>query len=132
MASYESFMKLWSDNAKTCAQSATAAMFLPVFLIRELGIVDKNAPVIAGVNGFYVAAWILWLLAIVTANLYQLTASLLIQRDSGPGPRLYPRLQFWSMVVLLIAGFIACGLGAHDSYKTHQAEVAKTAAKRGG
>lgn len=131
MASYESYMKIWSDSAKTCAQSATAAMFLPVFLIRELGVVDKNSPVIGGVNDFYIAAWLLWLLAIVMANVYQFTAATLIQRDSNPGPRLYPRGQFWVMVALLIGGFMACGLGGYDTFQKHRATAATLPAKSG-
>lgn len=132
MASYESFMKIWSDSAKTCAQSATAAMFLPVFLIREFGVVDKNAPVIGGVSGFYVAAWLSWLLAILMANVYQFTAATLIQRDASPGPRLFPRQQFWAMVLLLIGGFVACGLGGYDTFKKHQATATPAPAKSAG
>ena len=92
-------------------------MFLPVFIIRELGSIEKNASVGPSINNYYIAAWAFWLVAIVMANIYQLTAATLIQWDTKPKARLYPRLQFWVMVLSLLAGFVACAFGAHQTFK---------------
>ena len=107
---YAQMMKSWMESAKTCAQLATAAMFLPTFITRDLIGVGKDKPLIGGVNGWFLLTWSAFILAIALAHTYQISATKLINTFGTVQPRLFPRFQFWLMVASLILG-MACFVG---------------------
>lgn len=111
---YVQMMKGWIESAKTCGQLATAAMFLPTFVTRDLIGVGKDKPLIGGVNGWFLVAWAAFILAIALAHTYQISATTLINTYVGKQPKLFPRSQFWLMVGALLFGMGCFVVGAHD------------------
>ena len=115
MVDYESRMKLWIESAKTSSQLATAAMFLPVFYIRELAAIEENAPVAASMNVYFLYSWIVFIVAIALSHTYQITATKLIATGGVFRFPLFPRTQYWLMVAALVLGLALFVRGAIDT-----------------
>ncbi|WP_422185989.1 hypothetical protein [Aquabacterium commune] len=101
---YVLMMESWMEAAKSCGQLAMAAMFLPVFVARDLLGVDKGAAMLNHINGSFLLAWAGFILAIALSHTYQISATTLIHSFEAKQPRLFPRLQFWLMVASLLGG----------------------------
>jgi hypothetical protein len=107
---YETRMRLWIDSAKTCAQLATAAMFLPIFYLRELGGIGKDAALSTALTENFFNAWLAWIVAIALAHTYQISAIKLI--EEGGNATVFPRVQYWGMVGALVLGALLFANGA--------------------
>lgn len=104
MSDYESRMKLWIESAKSCSQLATAAMFLPVFYIRELVAIGKDKPLVGAMDQSFFRCWIAFIIAIALSHTYQITATKLISVSGVLRFPLFPRTQYWAMVAALVVG----------------------------
>ncbi len=115
MTAYADTMKLWIDSAKACSQLAIAAMFLPVFFIRELIGVGQEKPLSSAQDESFVSSWIAFILAIVLSHTYQITATKLIATNGKLNVWLFPRAQYWSMLASLVIGLAFFVRGAVHS-----------------
>lgn len=104
---YVQMMKSWMEAAKSCGQLAMAAMFLPVFVARDLLGVEKGAAMLMNIHAPFLLAWAGFILAVALSHTYQISATTLINTFDARQPRLFPRLQFWLMVAALLGG-MAC------------------------
>jgi len=111
---YEKAIKLWAEGAKSCSQVAMAAMFLPVFWLREIGGIGDN-PLGRNVPGWFYWAWISWLASIALAHTYQLSAIRLIITKGRT--LTFPRIQYWLMLAALVVGTMSFAQGARDSLR---------------
>jgi hypothetical protein len=101
---YGYMMNGWVESAKSCSQLATAALFLPVFYLREIGGVGNENSLKTQLNDWFVAAWIALLVSIILAQTYQITATKLVASYGTLLPKLYPRTQYWLMLLALGSG----------------------------
>ena len=125
MADYEARMKLWIDSAKTSSQLATAAMFLPVFYTRELVATGKDKPLVVALDPSFIKCWIAFVVAIALAHTYQITATKLIETSGTLRFPLFPRVQYWMMVLALVVGMLFFVKGAmHTKVGTIQPPAA--------
>jgi hypothetical protein len=109
---HERTMKLWMEGAKSCGQLAMAAMFLPVFWLREVGGIKSDAPLQPGITSAFYGAWIAWIASIALSHTYQLSAiKLIVEKGRAT---VFPRLQYGLMVAALVVGAVAFAVGARD------------------
>jgi hypothetical protein len=123
MADYDIQIKLWIESAKASSQLATAAMFLPVFYVRELVAIGKDKPLV--INDSFVSCWVAFIAAIALAHTYQITATKLIATEGVLTFPLFPRTQYWMMVLALVIGLSFFVNGAlHTKRGSVQPQVA--------
>lgn len=112
---YVQMMKSWMEAAKSCGQLAMAAMFLPVFVARDLLGVDKGSGMVEHISNPFLLAWAGFILAVALSHTYQISATTLINTFEAKQPRLFPRAQFWLMVAALLGGMTCFVSGALDA-----------------
>lgn len=114
MEDFANRMKLWIDSAKSCSQLATAAMFLPIFWMRELVAIGKDKPLLLAIDDSFVFSWAAFIAAIALSHTYQISAIKLITTGGVAPVLLFPRTQYWLMVFSLVVGM---GFFAHGALK---------------
>ena len=114
---YTEMMKSWMDSAKSCGQLATAAMFLPVFMTRDVYGLKQGAPLHPNINGWFLLTWALFIVAIVLAQTYQISATKLISTYGYRQPWLFPKVQYWLMIVTMVCGMLAFVSGSLNLFE---------------
>jgi len=107
---YRTMMKSWIECSKSCSQLATAAMFLPVFYVRELVANTKDAPIGLALNNWFMWSWALLIISIALSFVYQVSATKLLSTSGQL--MLFPRTQFWAMLGALVVGLALFATGA--------------------
>ena len=103
---YLRMMSAWLDASKSCAQLATASLFLPIFYSRQFIGNKADSALSVSLSPWHLACWVSLAVCIGVALLYQLTVARLIQSkltDTSSG-LVFPRVQFWIMVASLLLG----------------------------
>jgi hypothetical protein len=114
---YIRMMERWSVTAKDCTQMATAALVLPTVFIRNLLSVPENDEIWSKLDWPFITSWSCLGVAILTGLTYQITVARLMQHALGAtgAPKLYPRVQFWTMIGAFLLGLAFFVLGVARS-----------------
>ncbi|QHJ01318.1 hypothetical protein GT347_27020 [Xylophilus rhododendri] len=103
---YANTMAGWAKSAEACAKLATAAMFLPVFYMKDVSGLPLQAALKGDHKGSFICCWAALILSIALSHTYQITALKLISTQGIYRIPLLPRTQYWGMVISMLAGMM--------------------------